>query len=131
MLTLHKVRHPLGIQQCPHQRGRRMESSLYDQRRLIRTYSYVLRPYKFTSHIPNDDELSLRTGNCRTMAHDLHGRHGNTYGETPRRNGRTTSPATPRISQTNSCKTSRAQPLPETGEMHLRTTDNRIFRGQR
>src|SRR6267142_4719851 len=119
MLTLHKVRHPLGIQQCPHQRGRRMESSLYDQRRLIRTYSYVLRPYKFTSHIPNDDELSLRTGNCRTMAYNLHGRHGNTYGETSRRNRRTTPSTTPRISQKDPCKTPGAQPIPETGEMHL------------
>src|SRR6267142_3283670 len=59
MLTLYKVRHPLGIQQRPHQGGRRMESSLHDQRRLIRTHGYVLRSHKFTSHIPNNDELSL------------------------------------------------------------------------
>src|SRR6267142_3373326 len=106
-----------------------MESSFHDQRRLIRTYGYVLRSHKFTGHIPNDDELSLRTGNHRTMAHDLHGRHGNTYSKTPRRDRRTTSPATPRISQANSCETSGAQPLPETREMHFRATNDRISRG--
>src|SRR6266850_3443848 len=65
------------------------------------------------------------------MAYNLHGRHGNTHGETPRRNGRTTSPMTPQTSQTNSCKTPGAQPLPETGEMHFRATNDRISRGQR
>src|SRR6266850_7422829 len=131
MLALHKVRHPLGLQQRPYQRGRRMESSLHDQQRLIRTYGYVLRSHKFTGHIPNNDELSLRTGNCRTMAYDIYGRFGNTHGETPRRNGSTTSPTAPRTGQTNPCKTSGAQPLPETGKMHFRTTDDRIPRGQR
>src|SRR6267142_4874892 len=108
-----------------------MESSLHDQRRLIRTHGYVLRSHKFTGHIPNDDELSLRTGNSRTMAYDLYGRHGNTYGETPRRNGSTTSPKTLRTGQTNSCETPGTQPFPETREVHFRTTNDRIFRSQR
>src|SRR6266850_5670666 len=106
-----------------------MESSLHDQRRLIRTYGYVLRSNKFTGHIPNDDKLSLCTRNCRTMAYDLHGRYGNTHGKTPRRNRRTASPTASRTSQTNSRKTSGTQPLPETGEMHFQTTNDRILRG--
>src|SRR6266850_7606900 len=108
-----------------------MESSLHDQRRLIRTHGYVLRSHKFTSHIPNDDELSLCTGNCRTMAHDLHGRYGNTHGKTPKRNGRTAPPTAPQTGQTNPCKTPGTQSLPKTREMHLRTANNRISRGQR
>src|SRR6267142_4758195 len=107
-----------------------MESSLHDQGRLIRTHGYVLRSHKLTSHIPNDDELSLRTGNCRTMAYDLHGQHGNTYGETPRRDRRTAPPTTPRTGQMNSCKTPGAQSLPETREMHFRTANNRISGSQ-
>src|SRR6266850_4353188 len=98
-----------------------MEGSLHDQQRLIRTYGYVLRPHKLPCHVPDYDELSLRTRNCRTMAHDLHGRYGDTYGKTPRRNRRTTSPTTPRTSQEDSCETPGTQSIPETGEMHLRT----------
>src|SRR6267142_1043709 len=101
-----------------------MESSLHDQRRLIRTHGYVLRSHEFTGHIPDDDELSLRTRNCRTMAHDIHGRYGNTHGKTLRRNERTTPSTTPRTGQTNPCKTPGTQPLPETGEMHFRTANN-------
>ena len=50
-----------------------MESGLLDPRRLIQTTSHVLRPNKFPSHIPDNDESHLSSASHTGMALGLYG----------------------------------------------------------
>jgi hypothetical protein len=119
LLTMHQIRHSLGIQQRLNQKRRRMESSLYHQRRLIQTHHYVLQTHQLPRNIPNDDELNLLRRSSGTMDDYLHGRHGNTHQKEGKPNQTTTHSSSQILHMPSSCKTPKTQPLPQTGEMHI------------
>ena len=107
MLIIHQIRHPMGIQQRPYQRRQRMESSIPYEPRPIRTNGNVLRTNKLTSDLPNNDELNIRPRNCRSMAHHLHGQHGNTHSENSKQNGSNTHTMTSTTCQQSPRKTTK------------------------
>ena len=72
---LHQIRHMMGIQQCPNQRWRPMESSLQNQYRTIRTNGYVLWIMQFAGHISSYDEWHPQRRTQWRMGHCLYGRH--------------------------------------------------------
>ena len=128
LFIIHQVRHLLGLQQRPNQRRRRMESSFHHQRRTIWTYRHVLRTHQFSRNISDDDELDLLRRNSRTMANRLHGWYGNTHEEKRGVNQITTHPSPQILCMSNPHETPQTQSLPQTGEMHIRTTIHQILR---
>jgi hypothetical protein len=127
MLTIHQVRHKVGIQQCPDQTRKQMESGISDKWRPVQTNGHVLWSYQLTGNIPNHDELDICTRNHRSMANDLHGQHGNPHIQMSRIKWPTTHCAPPTIHQQSPRKTTRAQSILETGKMYIRTTYDQIF----
>jgi hypothetical protein len=73
MLPIHNIRYLMGVQQCPHQGGRRVESSVHHERRPIWTNGYVFWTHQLPSHIPDDDELNICQRDSREMVNSLHG----------------------------------------------------------
>ena len=110
----------MGIQQCPYQETRPMESGIHHQQRPLRTKSHVLRPHQLPSHLPNDDECNLCRRTQGRLAHNLHGRHPDPHPERPRNPQETSPPGT------NQTKTPR--PLPQTREVPIRTKESGIPR---
>ena len=108
----------MGVQQHPYQRRRPVESGLYHQQRVVRTQCHVLRTYQLTSNLPNDDERDLHRGVTRRMADGLYGRHANPYQRLPRNAPKSGPPSTG--------QTGKTRPLPQTGEMLVRTTTNGV-----
>src|SRR5579863_1409605 len=62
------------------------------------------------------------------MVNHIHGRYGHTHSKAGKGIRTTTPRTTSHIRPTHPRKTTRTQPLPQTREMHLRTTSNRIPR---
>src|SRR5260221_9149457 len=107
----------MGVQQRPHKRGRRVESSLPYPRRTLRADGYVLWANQFPRYLPNDDEHDFPSGNRPRMAIRLHGRLGHTHETEAGRNGGTTSTETPEPCPPYPRGAAKTRPLPQTREV--------------
>ena len=63
----------MGVQQRQNQTGRRMESGLYHQQRIVRTTSNVLRANQLAGHLPDYDERNIFRRTTGRMAYNLYG----------------------------------------------------------
>src|SRR6266702_6638940 len=71
----HKIGHTMGIQQRSYQRRRRMERSLQNQLRPLRTMRHVLWTNELPKHIPNNDGYHLPGTHSNRRGHRLYGRY--------------------------------------------------------
>ena len=77
----------------------------------VQTHCHVFQANKLTSNLSNHDECDLCQGNHRRVANSLHGQHPYHHKRWP--------PIPWEVCPQDAWKTQKAQPLPQTGEMHL------------
>src|SRR5713226_7043366 len=102
----------MGIQQRPHKRGGRVESSLPYPRRTLRADGYVLWTNQLPPHLPNADEHDFPSRNRPRMVVRLHGRLGHTHKTETGRNRRTTPTETPEPRPPHPRNAAKTRPLP-------------------
>src|SRR6266702_3224553 len=108
----------MGIQQRPHQRRRPRKRSLQNQLRALRTLCHVLRTNELPEHVPNHDGYHLPRSHSNGGCSNLHGRHPHRYPYRP--------PSPPKNSTPNTGQTRGTRSIPQTREVHVRSTRNRI-----
>ncbi len=72
---IHQTGHTMGVQQRPYQRRRRMEGSLQNQFRPLRTMRHVLQTNQLPKYIPNHDGYYFPRVDINRRGHSLYGRH--------------------------------------------------------